>query len=98
MHEIGVEPGQILTVFEGLKQLFTHRDQRGSAAWRKIKPAQQFQPARLGGAVQVGGGSIRRCCLPRVDRGIDPRPIRTEPNRRTNASKNAIRGPTVNSR
>ena len=54
-----------------VEELLAHAHQRRGAARREIEPAKQFEPARLAGAMQLGGGFGGRRRPPGGDRGID---------------------------
>ena len=96
MDEVAVDDAQIVAVIHGVEELLAHAHQRRGAAGREIEPAQQFQPARLGGAMQLGGSLRRSVARAR------PRPPRrcARDHGRTcvaSASKKAMRGPIVRS-
>jgi hypothetical protein len=76
--EGGIDGGKVPAVVERLEQLHAHAHQRGGAARGEVEPANEFLPPRLGGAVQVGRGCLRARRTPSLDRGFDPRRIRTE--------------------
>ncbi len=71
MDEIVVDDGEIVAVIHGVDQLLAHAHQRRGAAGREIEPAEQFEPARLAGVVQLGRGFVRRRLLPVLDRLLD---------------------------
>jgi hypothetical protein len=55
MDEVVIDDLEIRAAIECLKELITHTHQRGGAAWSKIEAAQQFLPARLSRAMDLGG-------------------------------------------
>jgi hypothetical protein len=67
MDEIVIDDGQVVAMDNGVEQLFAHPNQSDGTARRKVEPAQQFQPSRFGGAVNLGGGIIGRGLAPFFD-------------------------------
>ena len=70
MDEIGVHHRKIAAVRHRIEQLLAHPHQRRGAAGRKIEPAQQFLPARLGRLMHFGCGRVVRIGLPGRDRAF----------------------------
>ena len=56
MDEIAVDDGEVVAVIHGVEKLLAHAHERCGAAGREIEPAKEFEPARLGGAMQFGCG------------------------------------------
>ena len=71
MNKIVVDDAEIVAMIHGVEELLAHAHQRRGAAGREIEPAEQFEPARLGGAIQLGRGIGGRRLPPGGDRGID---------------------------
>ena len=71
MNEIVVDDGEIVAMIERVEQLLAHAHQRRGAAGRQIEPAEQFQPARLGGAMQFVRGIGGRRLPPGGNGGVD---------------------------
>ena len=71
MDEIVVDDREIVAVDHGVEELLAHAHQRHRAARREIEPPQQLEPARLGGAVNLGGGIVGRGRAPLGDRGFE---------------------------
>ena len=78
MNEIVVDLGQIVAVVHGVEQLLAHAHQRGGAAGREIEPAEQFEPPRLAGLLQLGGVVGARRGPPGRDGAVDAGAIVTE--------------------
>ena len=71
MDEIVVDDREVVAVDDGVEELLAHAHQRDGAAGREIEAAQQLQPARLGGAVNLGRGIVGRGRAPVVDGGFE---------------------------
>ena len=69
--EIPVDDGEIVAMIHGVKKLLAHTHESCGAAGGQIEPAKQFEPARLAGAMQLGGGFGGWRSPPRGDRRID---------------------------
>ncbi len=78
MDEIVVDDAEIVAVIHGVDQLLAHAHQRRGAAGREIEPAEQFEPARLAGVMQLGRGFVGRRLLPVFDRRLDAGAIGAE--------------------
>ena len=69
---------EIVAAIHGVEQLLAHAHQRRGATRREIEPAQQFQPARLGGAVHFGARPRRRIVAPGLTAALESLPVRAE--------------------
>ena len=78
MDEVAVDHAQVVAAIHGVEELLAHAHQRRRAAGREIEPAQEFQPARLGGAMQFGCGLRRLIDAPGRNRFVDARAIMAE--------------------
>jgi len=78
MDEIGVDDAEIVTMIHGVKELLAHAHKGGGAAGRKIEPADELEPARLGNAMELGRVRGRGLNAPGRDRGIDATAIVAE--------------------
>ena len=78
MDEIVVDRGEIVAVAQHVDQLLAHAHQRGRAARRQVKPAEQLLPARLGGSVHFRRGFVIRLRAPGGDRRFHARGIGAE--------------------
>ena len=58
MQKIAVDNGERRVLLHKLKQVRSHRDQRGGAARRAIEPPEQFVTARLGGVMDFARRSF----------------------------------------
>ena len=77
MDEIVVDDGKVVAVIHRVEKLLAHANQCRGAAGREIQPAEQFQPARLAGAMSSAAASADGE-PPGGDRGIDARRIVAE--------------------
>ena len=78
MHEVGIDRREVLAVVHRIEQLLAHPHQRRGAARRKIEPAQQLLPPRLGRKMNPGRGLVGGRGLPCLDRGFEVFAVRPE--------------------
>jgi hypothetical protein len=78
VEEVIVDHGEIVAMIHGVDELLAHAHQRRRSAGGEVEAAEQLEPSRLGGAMELGGGEVRRRGLPGRDRRAEPRAVGSE--------------------